>query len=40
MINDKISYEGSVIEAAKIEEIYPDRVRFSHNGRPFEISVK
>lgn len=40
MINDKITYEGSVIEAAKVEEIYPDRVRFSHNGRPFEISVK
>lgn len=40
MINDTITYEGSVIEEAKVEEIYPSRVRFSHNGRPFEISVK
>jgi general secretion pathway protein B len=40
MINDAITYEGSVIEEVKVEEIYPNRVRFSHNGRHFEISVK
>ena len=40
MINGTITYEGSVIEGVKVEEIYPDRVRFSHNGRPFEISIK
>jgi general secretion pathway protein B len=40
MVNGVIVNEGSVIEGAKVEEIYPDRVRFSHNGRPFEISIK
>ncbi len=40
MINGTISTEGSVIEGAKVEEIYPNRVRLSHNGRPFEISLK
>ena len=40
MINGVIITEGSVIEGVKVEEIYPDRVRFSHNGRPFEISIK
>jgi general secretion pathway protein B len=40
MINDRISHEGSVIEGVKVEEIYPNRVRFSHEGRFFVISVK
>jgi hypothetical protein len=40
MINDKICHEGSLIEGVKVEEIYPNRVRFTHNGRPFEISIK
>ena len=40
MVNGVIANEGSVVEGAKVEEIYPDRVRFSHNGRPFEISIK
>jgi general secretion pathway protein B len=40
MINDTMTHEGSVIEEVKVEEIYPNRVRFSHNGRHFEISVK
>jgi general secretion pathway protein B len=40
MINGVIITEGSVIEGVKVEEIYPNRVRFSHNGRPFEISIK
>lgn len=40
MINDKMTHEGSVVEGVKVEEIYPNRVRFSHNGRPFVISVK
>jgi general secretion pathway protein B len=37
VINGTITNEGSVIEGVKVEEIYPNRVRFSHNGRPFEI---
>ena len=40
MINGTITYEGSVIEGVKVEEIYSNRVRFSYNGRPFEISIK
>lgn len=40
MINDTMTHEGSVIEEVKVEEIHPNRVRFSHNGRLFEISVK
>jgi type II secretory pathway component PulC len=40
MVNGLIANEGSVVEGVKVEEIYPDRVRFSHNGRPFEIPIK
>lgn len=40
MVNGVIANEGSVVEGVKVEEIYPDRVRFSHNGTPFEISIK
>jgi len=40
MVNGVIANEGSVVEGVKVEEIYPDRVRFSHNGRPFEIPIK
>jgi hypothetical protein len=39
VINGVFSTEGSVIEGVKVEEIYPTRVRFSHEGRFFEISV-
>ena len=40
MVNGVIANEGSVVEGVKVEEIYPDRVRFSHNGRPFEVPIK
>jgi general secretion pathway protein B len=40
VINGVITTEQSVIEGVKIEEIYPNRVRLSHNGRPFEILLK
>jgi hypothetical protein len=39
MINGTIVTEGSIIEGVKVVEIYPTRVRFSHNGQPFEISM-
>ena len=39
MINGKIASEGSIIEGAKVVEIHPARVRFSHNGRSFEINL-
>ncbi len=31
--------EGAVIEGARVEEIFPDRVRFSFNGRQFEVPL-
>jgi general secretion pathway protein B len=40
VINGTITTEQSVIEGVKIEEIYPNRVRLSHNGRLFEILLK
>jgi hypothetical protein len=40
MINDTMTREGSIIEGVTVEEIHPNRVRFSHHGRQFEISVK
>ena len=40
MINGLIATEGSVIEGMKVEEIYPNRVRFLHNGQHFEIFIK
>jgi general secretion pathway protein B len=39
VINGVISYEGSVIEGAKVVEIYPDRVRFVQNDRHFEVPM-
>jgi general secretion pathway protein B len=40
MINGLIATEGSIIEGMKVEEIYPNRVRFLHNGQHLEISIK
>jgi len=40
MINGVIASEGSVIEGMKVEEIYPNRVRFFHNGQHFEIFIR
>ena len=40
MINGIMTNEGSVIEGVKIEEIQTNRVRLSHNGRAFEISLR
>jgi general secretion pathway protein B len=40
MINGLIVAEGAVVEGMKVEEIYPDRVRFLHNGQHLEIFIK
>ena len=40
VINGLIVTEGAVVEGMKVEEIYPDRVRFLHNGQHLEISIK
>ena len=39
MINGRVVTEGSMIEGVKVVEIHPTRVRFSHNGKPFEITL-
>jgi general secretion pathway protein B len=39
MINGNLTSEGSFIEGVKVEEIFANRVRFSFNGQPFEISI-
>jgi general secretion pathway protein B len=40
MINGLIVTEGSDIEGMKVEEIYPDRVRFLHRNQRLEIPIK
>jgi general secretion pathway protein B len=40
MINGLIVTEGSVVEGMKVEEIYPDRVRFVHRNQRLEIPIK
>jgi len=40
VINGMITHEGSVIEAAKVLKIFPDRVRFSQEGLQFEIPFR
>ena len=39
VVNGRPVTEGSVIEGARVEEILPDRVRFSINDRSLEIPV-
>ena len=40
MINGLIATEGSVVEGMKVEEIYPDRVRFLYQNQHLEIFIK
>lgn len=40
MINGLIVTEGAVVEGMKVEEIYPDRVRFLHRNQRLEIPIK
>jgi general secretion pathway protein B len=39
IVNGRPVVAGNVVEGAKVEEILPDRVRFSINDRSFEIAV-
>ena len=39
VVNGRSVTEGSVVEGARVEEIFPDRVRFSFNERTFEITL-
>lgn len=29
--------EGATVQGTKVEEIFPDRIRFLHNGKAFEV---
>ncbi len=40
MINGLIVTEGSLVEGMKVEEIYPDRVRFLRQNQHLEIFIK
>jgi len=39
IVNGKPVTEGEVVEGAKVEEIFPDRVRFSYNEKTFDIPL-
>ena len=39
IVNGRAVSEGAVVEGARVEEIFPDRVRFSINDKTFEISL-
>lgn len=39
IINGKAVSEGAVVEGARVEEIFPDRVRFSFKDKTFEIPL-
>ncbi len=40
MINGLVVTEGSSVEGMKVEEIYPDRIRFLHQNQHLEIFIK
>jgi len=39
-VNGIIAAEGSVIDGARVVEIYPARIRFSRGGRSFDVSIE
>ena len=39
IVNGKPVTEGAVVEGAKVEEIFPDRVRFSYDEKTFDIPI-
>ena len=39
MVNGRPVAEGATVEGARVEEIFPDRVRFSFANRTFEVSL-
>ncbi len=39
VVNGRAVYEGAVIEGAKVQEIFPDRVRFSFADRTFDVPL-
>jgi general secretion pathway protein B len=39
VINGAAVSEGGNVDGAKVEQIFPDKVRFSQGGKAFEISL-
>jgi general secretion pathway protein B len=39
VVNGRAVSEGAVIEGARVEEIFPDRVRFSFGGKAFDVPL-
>jgi general secretion pathway protein B len=39
IVNGKPVTEGEIVEGAKVEEIFPDRVRFSYDEKTFDIPL-
>ncbi len=39
VVNGRAVYEGAVIEGARVQEIFPDRVRFSFADRTFDVTL-
>jgi general secretion pathway protein B len=39
-VNGIIAAEGSVIDGAKVVEIYPARIRFFRGGKSFDVSIE
>jgi general secretion pathway protein B len=39
MVNGSPVRVGSVVDGARVEEIFPDRVRFSYQQRSFEVQL-
>ena len=39
IVNGRAVSEGAVVEGARVEEIFPDRVRFSINDKTFEVPM-
>lgn len=37
VVNGMPVSEGGTVQGTKVEEIFPDRIRFSHNGKQFEV---
>jgi general secretion pathway protein B len=40
VVNGAPVLEGSNVDGVKVEQIFPDRVKFSQEGKSFEISIE
>lgn len=40
VVNGRSVSEGSSVDGARVEQIFPDKVRFSHSGKTFDMSLE